>query len=344
MKEVDSMNQQQGIKNLLAPPFIKGIILTLGLALVAKYISTFPFFSILGQLVIAIILGMVWRATFNVPDVWQMGISFSSKKLLRLGIILLGMRLNLADIYHAGASVFLIAFLNLVFALFVVYWLTKVLHVDKKLGILTACGTAICGAAAVVAIAPQIKANEKETAVGAAIVALLGTVFTLIYTVVYSLIGLTPTQYGIFAGGTLHEIAHVIAAAAAGGDEAVDMAVIVKLTRVALLVPVAIVIGIMYQRRNKEQGSKAFSLSIIPWFILGFLVMSAINSLGIVPPAVAQKVVNCAYILIAMAMAGLGLNVEMKTFKQLGIKAFIAGLIGSVCLSIVGYFLVVVFQ
>lgn len=344
MKEVDSMNQQQGIKNLLAPPFIKGIILTLGLALVAKYISTFPFFSILGQLVIAIILGMVWRATFTVPDVWQTGISFSSKKLLRLGIILLGMRLNLADIYHAGASVFLIAFLNLVFALFVVYWLTKVLHVDKKLGILTACGTAICGAAAVVAIAPQIKANEKETAVGAAIVALLGTVFTLIYTVVYSLIGLTPTQYGIFAGGTLHEIAHVIAAAAAGGDEAVDMAVIVKLTRVALLVPVAIVIGIMYQRRNKEQGSKAFSLSIIPWFILGFLVMSAINSLGIVPPAVAQKVVNCAYILIAMAMAGLGLNVEMKTFKQLGIKAFIAGLIGSVCLSIVGYFLVVVFQ
>ncbi len=344
MKEVDSMDQQRGIKKFLTPPFVKGIILTLGLALVAKYISTFPFFSILGQLVIAIILGMAWRAAFSVPDAWQTGISFSSKKLLRFGIILLGMRLNLADIYHAGAGVFLIAFINLVFALFVVYGLTKVLNVDKKLGILTACGTAICGAAAVVAIAPQIKANEKETAVGAAIVALLGTVFTLVYTLLYSIFGLTPTQYGIFAGGTLHEIAHVIAAAAAGGDEAVDMAVIVKLTRVALLVPVAIVIGIMYQRRDKEQGGKAFSLSIIPWFILGFLVMSGINSLGIVPPAVAQTLVSCAYILIAMAMAGLGLNVEIKTFKQLGIKAFIAGLIGSVCLSVVGYILVVVFQ
>ncbi|MFJ7649718.1 YeiH family protein [Lysinibacillus sp. NPDC097279] len=338
------MDQQRGIKKFLTPPFMKGIILTLGLALVAKYISTFPFFSILGQLVIAIILGMAWRAAFSVPDAWQMGISFSSKKLLRFGIILLGMRLNLADIYHAGAGVFLIAFINLVFALFVVYGLTKVFNVDKKLGILTACGTAICGAAAVVAIAPQIKANEKETAVGAAIVALLGTVFTLVYTLLYSIFGLTPTQYGIFAGGTLHEIAHVIAAAAAGGDEAVDMAVIVKLTRVALLVPVAIVIGIMYQRRDKEQGGKAFSLSIIPWFILGFLVMSGINSLGIVPPAVAQTLVSCAYILIAMAMAGLGLNVEIKTFKQLGIKAFIAGLIGSVCLSVVGYILVVVFQ
>ncbi|MGE7092761.1 YeiH family protein [Lysinibacillus sp. NPDC048646] len=338
------MDRQQGIKKFLAPPFIKGVILTLGIALVAKYISTFPFFSILGQLVIAIIIGMAWRATFNVQDSWQTGISFSSKKLLRFGIILLGMRLNLADIYHAGASVFVIAILNLLFALVVVYGLTKIFHVEKKLGILTACGTAICGAAAVVAIAPQIKANEKETAVGAAIVALLGTVFTLVYTVMYSLFGLTSTQYGIFAGGTLHEIAHVIAAAAAGGNEAVDMAVIVKLTRVALLVPVAIVISIMYQRSEKGQEKKAFSLSIIPWFILGFLAMSAFNSLGIVPSAIAQFIVNCAYILIAMAMAGLGLNVEIKTFKQLGKKAFIAGLIGSVCLSVLGYVLVILFH
>ncbi|EON71055.1 YeiH family protein [Lysinibacillus sphaericus] len=337
------MDRQQGIKKFLTPPFIKGIILTLGIALVAKYISTFPFFSILGQLVIAIIIGMAWRATFNVPDSWQTGIAFSSKKLLRFGIILLGMRLNLMDIYHAGASVFLIAFINLVFALVVVYGLTKIFHVEKKLGILTACGTAICGAAAVVAIAPQIKANEKETAVGAAIVALLGTVFTLVYTLLYSLFGLSPTQYGIFAGGTLHEIAHVIAAAAAGGNEAVDMAVIVKLTRVALLVPVAIIIGILYQRREKGQDKKVFSLSIIPWFILGFLVMSAFNSLSIVPPAVAQSIVGCAYLLIAMAMAGLGLNVDIKTFKQLGIKAFIAGLIGSVCLSVLGYVLVMLF-
>ncbi|MFJ7734276.1 YeiH family protein [Lysinibacillus sp. NPDC097231] len=335
------VNGQLRLKSFLTPVFMKGILLTLVIALVAKYISTFPFFSILGQLVIAIILGMAWRAAFKVQDSWQVGISFSSKKLLRLGIIFLGMRLNLADIYHAGASVFLIAFINLLFALVVVYWLTKVFHVEKKLGILTACGTAICGAAAVVAIAPQIKANEKETAVGAAIVALLGTVFTLVYTLLYSLFGLTPTEYGIFAGGTLHEIAHVIAAASAGGNEAIDMAVIVKLTRVALLVPVAIVIGILYRRIDKGQEKGAFSLSIIPWFILGFLAMSAINSLGIIPANVAQAFVNVAYILIGMAMAGLGLNVEIKTFKQLGVKAFIAGLIGSVCLSIVGYILVV---
>ncbi|MED3797278.1 YeiH family protein [Lysinibacillus capsici] len=335
------VNRQHKLKSTLNPNFLKGILLTLLIALVAKYIATFPFLSILGQLVIAIILGMTWRATFKVQDSWQVGISFSSKKLLRFGIILLGMRLNLADIYHAGANVFLIAVINLLFALIVVYGLTKIFKVDQKLGILTACGTAICGAAAVVAIAPQIKANEKETAVGAAIVALLGTIFTLIYTLLYSIIDLTPTAYGIFAGGTLHEIAHVIAAASAGGNEAIDIAVIVKLTRVALLVPVAIVIGIFYRRMDKSEEKKAFSLSIIPWFILGFLAMSAINSLGIIPANVSQALVDTAYILIAMAMAGLGLNVEMKTFKELGVKAFIAGLIGSVCLSVLGYILVI---
>lgn len=333
--------RQNKEKSTLTPNFLKGIFLTLLIALVAKYIATFPFFSILGQLVIAIIVGMAWRAAFKVQDTWQVGIAFSSKKLLRLGIILLGMRLNLADIYHAGASVFLIAVINLLFALMVVYGLTKMLKVDQKLGILTACGTAICGAAAVVAIAPQIKANQKETAVGAAIVALLGTVFTLIYTVLYSILDLTPTEYGIFAGGTLHEIAHVIAAASAGGNEAIDIAVIVKLTRVALLVPVAIIIGIFYRKMDKSEEKKGFTLSIIPWFILGFLAMSAINSLGIIPANVAQAFVNIAYILIAMAMAGLGLNVEIKTFKELGVKAFIAGLVGSVCLSILGYILVI---
>ncbi len=126
------MDRQQGIKKFLAPPFIKGVLLTFGMALIAKYISTFPFFSILGQLVIAIIIGMAWKATFNVADSWQPGIAFSSKKLLRFGIILLGMRLNLADIYHAGASVFVIAFIDLLFALMVVYGLTKIFHVEKK--------------------------------------------------------------------------------------------------------------------------------------------------------------------------------------------------------------------
>ncbi|WP_210364509.1 YeiH family protein [Bacillus sp. REN3] len=324
--------------------FLKGIGITFIIALIARYLSGFPFLSIMGQLVIAILIGMAWRSILGLQEKIQPGVTFSSKKLLRVGIILLGMRLNLADIYHAGTSVLIIAVINIAFALLVVYGLTRLFGVEKRLGILTACGTAICGAAAVVAIAPQIKAKEEETAVGAATVAVLGTIFTLVYTGIYTALNLTEKGYGIFAGGTLHEIAHVIAAAAASGDTAVDLAVIVKLTRVALLVPVALIIGYIFQRQEKESSEKGISLSIIPWFILGFIAMSGINTLGIVSGSIAANTVDIAYLLIGMAMAGLGLSVEIKTFRRLGMKAFAAGFVGSILLSILGYVLVILFN
>ncbi|MED4226671.1 YeiH family protein [Neobacillus cucumis] len=327
--------------------FILGIVLTLFIAILAKYLGQFPFLNNMGQLVIAILLGIGWRALLGVPENLIAGTNFSSKKLLRIGIILLGMRLNLVDILHAGPKVFSIAVINIVFTLFVVYGLSRLFKVEKRLGILTACGTAICGAAAVVAIAPQIKANDDETAIGAATVAILGTIFTLVYTMLYPILGLSTHGYGIFSGATLHEIAHVIAAAAPGGKDAVDIAVIVKLTRVALLVPVAIMIGFWTNRGNRSQSgkqNKTWKSIPIPWFILGFLVMSALHSLEILSTTFTNNLVLIAYLLIAMAMAGLGLNVDVETFRRLGLKSLGAGLIGSILLSILGYLLVYAFH
>lgn len=324
--------------------FVQGLGLTLLLAAAAKCLSLIPFLNIMGQLVIAIILGMVWRAVFGVPVKAAGGVSFSSKKCLRFGIILLGMRLNLGDIVRAGPGVFVIALLHITVTLLVVYGLAKWLKVDRKLGMLTACGTAICGAAAVVAIAPQVDAGDEETAISAAIVAILGTMFTLAYILLYPILGLTPEGYGVFSGGTLHEIAHVIAAAAPGGESAVDLAVVVKLTRVAMLVPVALLVGAWMQRktprrsRQEDQGETARSgiVGTIPWFIFGFLLMSGINTWGIVPPQAASMIVTAAYLLIAMAMAGLGLGVDFSAFRKLGIRPFWAGLLGSLVLSGLG--------
>lgn len=324
--------------------FVQGIGITLLIALVAKYLAHFPFLSIMGQLVLAILLGMIWRATIGVPNPLLAGTNFSSKKLLRLGIILLGMRLNLVDIAKAGPKVLVMSAIVITFTLVVVYALTRLLKVEKNLGILTACGTAICGAAAVIAMGPQVKAKDEEIAVSAAIVAILGTIFTLAYTLLYPVFHLTPYQYGIFSGATLHEIAHVIAASASGGNTALDIAVIMKLTRVACLVPVAIVIGIWFQRGETAEGKKSWRTVPIPWFIFGFLAVSAIHSLGIVPETVANGIVTLSYMLMAMAMAGLGLNVEFQTFRKLGSKAFVAGLIGSVLLSALGYGLVYALQ
>ncbi|MFU1793467.1 YeiH family protein [Paenibacillus azoreducens] len=321
-----------------AKTFILGIGLTLILSLLAKGLSLLPFLSIMGQLVLAIILGMIYRASFGVPGSIMPGVAFSNKKLLRFGIILLGMRLNLVDIAHAGPKVVLIAAVHITVTIFIVYGLARLLKVDRPLALMTACGTAICGAAAVVAIAPLIKAKDQETAVSAATVAILGTLFTLIYVGLYPFLGLTPEGYGAFAGSTLHEVAHAIAAAAPGGKEAEDMAVIVKLTRVALLVPVSLCVGYWASRSQGEKTQK--SKIQIPWFVLGFLLMSGVNSLNIIPHAVTAQIINLAYILIAMAMAGLGLNVDFAFFRRNGVKPFAAGLMGSVVLAVIGFTLV----
>src|SRR5690606_34062915 len=124
----------------------------------------------------------------------------------------------LIDIYNAGLNVFFIALIDLTFAILVVYWISRLLGVDQKLSVLTATGTGICGAAAIAAISPQIKAKPNETAVATAIIAILGTLFTFAYTFLHPLLNLTSTGYGVFAGGTLHEIAHVIAAADVDGE------------------------------------------------------------------------------------------------------------------------------
>lgn len=323
--------------------FTKGLFMTLLIALLAKALSLIPFLSIMGQLVLAILLGMMWRASFGVRAEVKPGIAFSSKKLLRAGIVLLGMRLNLYDVYQSGVSTFFISVLYIILALMLIYGLSRWAGVGRNLGMLTACGTAICGASAIMAISTQIKAKDEETAVSAATIAVLGTLFTLVYTLSYPLLSLTTLDYGVFAGATLHEVAHVIAAASAGGDAAVDNAVIVKLTRVALLVPVAVFIGFLFQRKelSHDKGNrKRFAFSIIPWFIFGFLAMSGVNTLGVVSAGVSAGIVEFSYLLIGMAMAGLGMNVDFKTFRQLGLKTFIIGLIGSLILSIAGFFLV----
>ncbi|MFJ8265080.1 YeiH family protein [Peribacillus asahii] len=320
--------------------FFRGIGLTFVIALFAKCLAWLPFFNIMGQLVIAILIGMTWRAVFKVPDVLLAGANFSSKKLLRFGIILLGMRLNFVDIIDAGPNVFALAVINMILTLIIVYGLARLFKVDENLGILTACGTAICGAAAVVAVAPQLKAKDNEIAIAAATVAILGTIFTMSYTVLYPIMHLSSHGYGIFSGATLHEIAHVIAAAEPAGKDAIDTAIIVKLTRVALLVPVAIVIGMWMNRsKNNKRDTTSWTPIPIPWFIFGFLSMSVINSLGIIPAYLVHYIVLLAYTFIAMAMAGLGLNVDIVIFRKLGFKPFSAGLIGSILLSILGYVL-----
>ncbi|MCM2677606.1 YeiH family protein [Alkalicoccobacillus plakortidis] len=320
--------------------FSIGLGLTLCIAGIAFYLAKLPFLNIVGQLVIAIILGIVWRATAGMKPNYMPGVEFSSTRLLRIGIVLLGLRLNLLDIYQAGLPVFFYAFILLVSTIGIVYGLCRALRVDKTVSILTACGTAICGAAAILAVAPILKAKEQSITIAVAVIAVLGTTFTILYTVIFSWLPLSDFSYGILSGGTLHEVAHVVAASSVGGEQAEDMAIIVKLTRVALLVPVALALTLMMQKGNHSSVKHQLP---IPWFLFGFIGMSLLNTLGIVPAVIVDHCITLSYLLLAMAMAGLGLKMDVRILKKQGGRVFVAALIGSVCLVLAGYGLLVWF-
>ncbi|MEW9673843.1 YeiH family protein [Ammoniphilus sp. 3BR4] len=316
---------------------MKGVILTLILALLAGSIARLPFFSIMGIMIISIILGMSWKALMDVPTDASSGITFSSKILLRAGIILMGLRLNFSQIVEAGFSIVLVDILVIAFTLTLMIYLGKLLSVDKYLAALIAVGTAVCGAAAIVAVAPLIKAKKEFTAVSVACIAILGTIGTIAYTLLYPVLGLDSYQYGVLVGATLHELAHVIAAAIPGGDTSGEIAILVKLGRVALLIPVAMILGFLYT--SKESGTevkKGLKDLPIPWFIFGFLGMCLINTIGILPDTMTQMFIALSVFLLSMAMAGLGLSIQFGDFKKVGFKAVLVGIIGFIALTAIG--------
>lgn len=324
--------------------YLQGIALTLVLSVVAQKIVTFPYVSVMGTMVTAILLGITWRAVMNVPLEAKTGIDFTAKIILRLGIILMGVRLNIDDIISAGPRIVLLDITVITFAIIFIYFLGRQMQVDKKMALLTGVGTGVCGAAAVAAAAPVVDATEEQTAISVAIVALLGTIGTVVYTFLLKAGVMAGRLYGIFAGSTLHELAHVVAAAQPAGATATDIAVLVKLGRVALLAPAVLVIGLLFKRKQATGQKPGLRNLPIPWFIFGFLGVSIINTTGILPHQVIAFILNLSIFLLTMAMAALGLNVDISSFRRLGIKSFAIGFCGSVVLSALGFVLVTHFR
>ncbi|WP_258359542.1 YeiH family protein [Moorella sulfitireducens] len=313
---------------------IQGLGLTIMLALVARQLATLPILNIMGSMVLAILLGIAWRSFMAVPETAEVGINYASKKILRYGIILMGLRLDIPEIVAAGPQVIILDALAIFLAMVVITFLGQKLGLNKKLATLIAAGTGICGAAAIAAVAPVVRSRDDETAVAVAIIALLGTLFTIIYTLLYPVINLTSYEYGLFSGSSLHELAHVIAAAQAGGSASTDIAILVKLGRVALLVPVALLLGIIFASRNKTGTGWNWCQLQVPWFIFGFLALSGLNTMSFLPVPLTATMIQGGVFLLTMAMAGLGLNVSLEMIKRVGTRGLVIGLVGSVVLSL----------
>lgn len=304
---------------------------TLVCSLLGKYLALLPGLSLIGALVIALIVGMIFQVNQNLMYKSAEGVSFISNKFLRLGIILLGFRLNLVTLAHSGVKTILLALVVVCFTIAVVYGFCRLFKVDKELSFLASFGCAICGAAAVMGISPQVKANKDNSVLAVAVVCIMGTIFTLIEVGMMNVLPFDKTQFGVMAGASLHEIAHAVAAGGAGGTISLDNAIIMKLSRVLLLAPAALIVGVIYQKKHQKDTNEKQKLPI-PWFMLGFLITSAIGSFGPLSTGLVNGFVSLAYICLGMAMAALGMSVNFKVIIARGRNVFLASFLGSVCL------------
>lgn len=225
-----------------------GVAFTLLIAAAGYGVALLPGVRYAGQMACAILLAILYRHYFGYPEALRTGIQFSGKHLLRLAIVLYGLKLNVVAVYRDGLGLLARDALVVAFGIGCTLLLAKWLRADMRLSLLLGIGTGICGAAAIAAVSPILRAKQEDTAVGAGLIALVGTVFAVGYTLLRPLLGLTDAQYGAWAGSSLHEIAHAALAAAPAGQDALAIALLAKLGRVFLLVPVCLVLSVVVRR------------------------------------------------------------------------------------------------
>jgi uncharacterized integral membrane protein (TIGR00698 family) len=242
------------------------------------------------------------------------GIRLSQQKLLRLGIILYGIRLTMQDLVRLGPRALALDVTVIACVLVGGYWIgTRLLRLDAETSLLVSCGSGICGAAAVLAADRVIESESHKTSVAVATVVVFGTVAMFLYPLLYPLTGFTQRQFGIYAGATVHEVAHVVAVGRAVGPVAGDTAVLTKMLRVLLLAPALLVVG-----RVRRKGSSA--PIAFPWFVLGFLAVIAAQSFYRPPVPVRTALIEIDTVLLASAMFALGLGTRWQQMKQAGTR------------------------
>ena len=309
------------------------LVLMFIISMIAKQLAHVSFLKLFGHLVIALVIGMLLQTSAPLKEQTKKDIPFISNKFLRLGIILLGFKLALDKLLVEGKKTLLLAFCVVLFMIVLTYVLCRIFKVDKELALLSSCGCGICGAAAVMGVSSQLRAKTENSVLAVAVVAILGTIFTLIEVTLKPYLGLSAYEYGIFTGSSLHEIAHAVAAGGAGGQVALDTAILAKLSRVLMLIVVAgVLVVINLRSKEKETGKMP-----MPYFIIGFILMSILGSYFNILKPLAPYFVDVAYIFLGMAMAALGMSVNFTVIKKRGLRVFSACFLSSVILMGVCY-------
>lgn len=325
---------------------LHGVLLITLFSCAAFYIGDMAFVKSLSfsPMIVGIILGMLYANSLrnNLPETWVPGIQFCSKRILRIGIILYGFRLTFQNVVEVGIPAICIDAIIVAVTICGGVMIGRLMKMDRGIALLTSVGSGICGAAAILGTESAIKVKPYKTAVAVSTVVIFGTIAMFLYPILYrnGIIDLTPQEMGIFTGSTVHEVAHVVGAGNAMGKEVSDPAIIVKMIRVMMLVPVLLIISYSVMRAAIKSGDASGRGKIsMPWFAILFLVVIGFNSLDLLPAGLVDFINTFDTFLLTMAMTALGAETSIDKFRKAGAKPFILAFILFVWLMGGGYVL-----
>ncbi len=288
---------------------------------------------VVSPLVLAVVLGALISNFGLLPETCRLGLGFSARNLLRLGIVLLGLQLSFTQVRELGAPGLALVIIVVTVTFTGTQWLGKKLGLSSGLSLLVATGFSICGASAIAAMRPVSDADDDDMAYAIALVTICGTLAIFLLPVTGEIIGFSGAQFGSWVGASVHDVAQTVATASSGNDDAQHAAIVVKLTRVMLLAP--LVAGVSFARRRKQKIAHTTRSSnenaklppVVPLFIIGFIATVTINSVFNLPNSVLSDAKTVEKALLASALVGLGAGVNARKLRRVGSRPLALGLI-----------------
>jgi uncharacterized integral membrane protein (TIGR00698 family) len=305
---------------------VPGLLLTALIAAIATWLHKLPVVSTFSPLILAILIGMAFNNIVGTPALAKPGVAFSMRRILRLAIILLGFQLTASQVAAVGVSGVAIIVTGLVCTFAFTVMMGRVLKVDAKLAELIAAGTSICGASAVIATNTVTEAPDEDVAYAVACVTVFGSLAMFLYPLLPGVLHLDAHAFGLWTGSSIHEIAQVVAASFQDGQQAGQFGTVAKLTRVMMLAPMVIGLGLIAARRLRKAGpAEKRKAPPLPWFVLGFIALVVVNSFVHVPPAAKPAIVAGTTFLLSMALAAMGLETQFRKLLAKGLRPFLLG-------------------
>ena len=325
---------------------VPGVMLSVGVALLACWLESLLPIHLIGSAVIAMFIGMLLNYFLKDTKVLASGLKFTSKKILKFAIILLGLSLNITTILNVGKMSLTVMIFTLLTCFGGGYFIGKALGLNWKLSNLISAGTGICGGSAIAAIAPTIDADDNDVAYAMSATFLFDMAMIVLFPIMGRALGMTDQAFGIWAGTAVNDTSSVVATGYAFSEGAGDFATMVKLTRTLAIIPTVITFAFVQLRlkrkealANSQNGSELkanFSIKkIFPWFILGFLAMSIVASVFSIPVTVVSGTKTASKFLMVCALAAIGLNTSFASMKKAGIRPMIHGFIISALVVVV---------